>query len=650
MSTRHLVFIDSRVANPDLIIRALPPDSAWVLLPQEQDGIAHILAHLDAYSDLESLQLVGHGSQGLLLFGTTLLTREALVSRSDAVAAIGRALQPGGDILLYGCDVAAGVEGAAFIQQLADVTGADIAASRTPTGGMPGDWTLELQTGTIDAPQISVPAYTAMLAVVPGTEGNDTLRGGAENDILEGGNGDDVLDGGAGNDSLNGGPNGPSGDSYSSEGATAGIVVNLAAGTASDGQGGTDTLTGIENIIGTPFADNLTGDAGANWLLPGDGDDIVDGGAGQDVVIYERAGAGVVINLQQGMATGAAIGTDVLVGVENAHGSQFADIITGVETFNYVFARAGDDQVFGLGGDDRLFGGSGNDMLDGGSGIDTAAFNDKPGEEPTSPSRGVVANLAMGTALDPWGTTDTLISIENLHGSARADELTGNAGNNELVGFGGDDRLIGAGGVDRASFTDVQANYEILIQSGAIVVRHIAGADGTDTLSGIERLGFADGSTIAVTGFAADAYAALNPDLFAAFGTDQTALIRHFVQLGSRETRATDGFDVDAYAARNPDLVAVFGTDPARLIQHYIEFGAREGRAAEGFDVDAYAALNPDLFAAFGADRQDLIDHYIRFGTHEGRATEFALSPLGPQPQGVPSSLAASADWLGLGV
>ncbi|CAO3414837.1 hypothetical protein [Azospirillum doebereinerae] len=124
----------------------------------------------------------------------------------------------------------------------------------------------------------------------------------------------------------------------------------------------------------------------------------------------------------------------------------------------------------------------------------------------------------------------------------------------------------------------------------------------------------------AATGFDADAYAALNPDLFAGFGTDAKALIGHYISNGRAEGRAATGFDADAYAALNPDLFAGFGTDTKALIGHYISNGRAEGRAATGFDADAYAALNPDLFAGFGTNAKALIGHYISNGRAEGRA------------------------------
>lgn len=124
-----------------------------------------------------------------------------------------------------------------------------------------------------------------------GGDGNDTLFGGSSSDTLEGGNGNDVLDGGSGNDTLDGGA-GTDTVTYSAE--TAGVSVNLATGTATGTTSGTDTLTSIENIIGTGFADTLTGNgadnvidggAGADTISAGQGDDTVFGGDGNDNIV-----------------------------------------------------------------------------------------------------------------------------------------------------------------------------------------------------------------------------------------------------------------------------------------------------------------------------------------------------------------------------
>ncbi|AXP02010.1 type I secretion C-terminal target domain-containing protein [Pseudomonas fluorescens] len=104
--------------------------------------------------------------------------------------------------------------------------------------------------------------------------GNNTLHGGAGNDLLYSGAGNDLLDGGTGNDTA----------SYAH--ATAGVTVNLGLLAAQNTLGaGTDTLTGIENLIGSNFNDTLTGDGASNRINGGLGHDVLNGGGGDDLLI-----------------------------------------------------------------------------------------------------------------------------------------------------------------------------------------------------------------------------------------------------------------------------------------------------------------------------------------------------------------------------
>ncbi len=113
--------------------------------------------------------------------------------------------------------------------------------------------------------------------------GNDVLIGGDGNDILNAGDGNDLLIGGSGNDQLDGG----SGiDTASYAGASSGVTVSLANLAAQNtGGAGTDTLSGIENLIGSDYNDSLTGDGNANLLRGGLGNDALNGGGGNDVLI-----------------------------------------------------------------------------------------------------------------------------------------------------------------------------------------------------------------------------------------------------------------------------------------------------------------------------------------------------------------------------
>jgi Ca2+-binding RTX toxin-like protein len=120
--------------------------------------------------------------------------------------------------------------------------------------------------------------------VLDGGVGKDFLAGGAESDILLGGDGNDTLEGGEGADTLNGGSHNNTA-SYAS--STRGVTVNLATGTATGGDAEGDTLTSIQNLIGSNQSnqkDQLTGDAGDNKLYGLDGNDTLNGGSGMDTL------------------------------------------------------------------------------------------------------------------------------------------------------------------------------------------------------------------------------------------------------------------------------------------------------------------------------------------------------------------------------
>jgi Ca2+-binding RTX toxin-like protein len=124
---------------------------------------------------------------------------------------------------------------------------------------------------------------------VDGGPGNgDQVIGGVGNDHVSGGPGDgDVLEGDYGTDTIDGGPGADDTASYAmaGSGATAsgtsnGVDVNLATG-SSDGDGN-DTLSGIEDVVGSPFADTILGDVEPNQLFGGGGIDELLGGGGGD--------------------------------------------------------------------------------------------------------------------------------------------------------------------------------------------------------------------------------------------------------------------------------------------------------------------------------------------------------------------------------
>jgi Ca2+-binding RTX toxin-like protein len=276
--------------------------------------------------------------------------------------------------------------------------------------------------------------------VIHGLQGNDTITGGELDDQLYGGNGNDLLDGGDGNDTLDGGADI---DTVTYENTPPigwlGIWVDLAAGRGLRGNE-VDTLTGIENVIGTDLIDVIYGDANDNrfegWgdadglyggggndlLYGGSGNDLLDGGAGADTlkggagidtVTYEDTPAyygppyndGVSVNLDNGKGFWGANG-DIYSGIENITGSAFDDSIRGDGSDNRLEGGAGGDSLDGEGGADKLYGGAGSDGISGGEGAD------------------------------------------RLYGDGGNDTLRGEEGDDQLYGGENNDKLIGGSGAD----------------------------------------------------------------------------------------------------------------------------------------------------------------------------------------------------------
>ena len=132
---------------------------------------------------------------------------------------------------------------------------------------------------------------------VIGSDGNDVITGNAQANRLNGGSGNDVLDGGAGDDTLVGADgggidtlNGGAGiDTVDYSAARKAVTVDLGVrGAQNTGGGGVDTLSGIEVVIGSKFADRLTGGTGDDRLTGGAGADRLTGGAGADVFVLSN--------------------------------------------------------------------------------------------------------------------------------------------------------------------------------------------------------------------------------------------------------------------------------------------------------------------------------------------------------------------------
>lgn len=148
----EIVFVDARTPDHEAIIAGFQ-GAQVVWIESDRDGVEQIRDALAGRAEVSAVHLVGHGDAGVMLMGSGALHSGNIADYGQALAEIGQALSEDGDIHLWGCDVGAGETGAAFIQGLAEATGADIAASADATGGahLGGDWALEITTGAVAA-------------------------------------------------------------------------------------------------------------------------------------------------------------------------------------------------------------------------------------------------------------------------------------------------------------------------------------------------------------------------------------------------------------------------------------------------------------------------------------------------------------------
>lgn len=127
--------------------------------------------------------------------------------------------------------------------------------------------------------------------------------------------------------------------------------------------------------------------------------------------------------------------------------------------------------------------------------------------------------------------------------------------------------------------------------------------------------------------FDAEYYAEQNPDVKAAFGNDERALLNHYLQHGMKEGRNfSKAFNLTLYKKLYSDLAQVFGNNWEMYVTHYLNYGINESRDGGGeFDIVAYMKNNPDVVDAFGLNFAAIKNHYESFGKAEGRV---AISPV----------------------
>ncbi|QQS12955.1 MAG: hypothetical protein IPK81_01375 [Rhodospirillales bacterium] len=478
------------------------------------------------------------------------------------------------------------------------------------------------------------------MAIITGGAGADTLPGTAAVDTIEAFGGADSLVSSQGADTLDGGDGFDFVD-YIDD--TAGVDVDIDAGTARDGWADIDRLIAIEHVRGSFLDDVIRGDEGYNYLDGEDGadtlnarygDDGLRGGGGDDVLIggglfdlddpnafaeydfadYRGTANGVVVDLANGTVYGGAgAGNDVLIGIESARGSSFADTFYGGSgaDFEGFVGGGGDDRIHGDGvtntraeywdaagavtivldaggdgtasgagvGTDALFdvnffrgssfadrfdasafangvGGGDFNHFQGDAGNDTVVGNGNTRIDYRSATIGVTVDLVVGSAGDGLGGVDSFHGVNQVRGSGFADTLSGGV-DDDYEGFegrGGNDRIDGRSGFDEAIYSlDGVPAAGISVDLAAGIVVGDPATSGTDTLISVEAVrGTIVDDLFDATGFAGGDGAANGP------GTAVDPRFNVFEGMAGDDTVVGNGFTAISYVNAGSGVTVTF--------------------------------------------------------------------------------------------
>ncbi|BAY61023.1 putative outer membrane adhesin [Calothrix brevissima NIES-22] len=143
----HLVFIDSAIQDIQTLVEGVVADAQVVVLHPEVDGVMQITQTLQNQPQIGTIHLVAHGYPGCLCLGNAQLSLKTLENYAPELRIWREVMSQQGQMLLYGCHVAAGEMGAEFVQKLHQLTGVKIAASTTAIGNAAagGNWELDVR-------------------------------------------------------------------------------------------------------------------------------------------------------------------------------------------------------------------------------------------------------------------------------------------------------------------------------------------------------------------------------------------------------------------------------------------------------------------------------------------------------------------------
>lgn len=186
-AVRELVIVDEGVAEADKAVlrRALKPGVEMVHISSAAAGLPQLIAALEGHNSLAAIHVISHAEAGAILLGNSRITAENIQQEIQAFAALNGAVREGGDLLFYGCDLAANKAGEELLDIISNNTGLDVAASNNLTGNpaLDGDWDLEVKRGNVETAlafsEKSLKDFSSVLVASSGTK--DFVSGWTDN-------------------------------------------------------------------------------------------------------------------------------------------------------------------------------------------------------------------------------------------------------------------------------------------------------------------------------------------------------------------------------------------------------------------------------------------------------------------------------------
>ena len=190
----EIVFLDTGVEDgQQLLADLLSRDGTNItqvhLIDSNSDGVDQIAQVLAGQQGIDAIHIISHGAAGQIQLGSGTLSTGSLDGYAGQLNDWGSALADAGDILIYGCDLAADAQGEALVNAIGILTGADVAASVDQTGhaAQGGDWDLEYRAGAVETvafTMVDLPVWQGTLGSITVTTTADTLDGDADTSSL----------------------------------------------------------------------------------------------------------------------------------------------------------------------------------------------------------------------------------------------------------------------------------------------------------------------------------------------------------------------------------------------------------------------------------------------------------------------------------